>query len=1618
MSNSTCLKIIKASTILLSVLCTINQLAEEVDCYLLKKISHLNNYEAAHTNYQFQKTIKKNQVSNEHQFGNQFPTNLQLINNNNNNNNQVVLSSNGKCPLLDTQSTAGFLAQTNSHDKVHVDSITGRRTFNARIVGIFSCLDTYLPSNDLTLDFRLAKPAIDLAVKAVNNKYPNMRFNVTYRTAPDICKHQQAAGHAADEYYVNGANYFVGPGCSESLASVGQLASYWNVPMCSTGYLPEMVTARFNPLTLMQLSLSVQSIGEMLLELFQMYKWRHLVIVTDEKHPLHSLIRDGLLEFFHTLYMPTSQTAPALLPTLSAASAAAAAAAVATAATTTSLAGSSLSAALENSAASNLASFPNSFPNQVDGLYSNLPATLSPLINQQNTDNHLHYKNNHYHHQQQHQHHESISNIPTPGTYPNKFSQPYYINITSRNFAYSKKKPVDYEQVMLDAASNSRVMLILARSSTIGNLLEAAHNQGMSKGQFVFIAHELFETQMFNENNGDSSSSSSSSSNSSPKSSQQQSHGFTMGGKQKYSFDEKIEIQSVGNATHDQLTREIFRPLMTISLRIPTTPEFDTFRSDVADLSEREFKYRIQPTSLKSLYSLGVAALIHDCVMLYADKVNYVLNHTKYDFIDGKTIFDLAADRTFSGALTGDLKINKAGQRVIDFTLNDFSPETLSLDPIAHFAAMKGRLNFLAGKAPHWVVRNQPVPRSDPRCRINDLFCKYSDEELQDAHYINSDRVVLGVWLLVIIIVSVTSTSSIIGWLVYRRFRIESELLNLWWSIKYEDILFEDEADAMCDVKRSMSSLAISNESFNEQQSATIGCNKLAEQSSGRASPKQQQHRQQQQRDSQVIIENHNSMKSQANNNNNADCQSTGNMQLSVCHSLAQDGTVLSTAHSASTLSVTAPSIGGGSISGLAAAAATNTTAANNNQQSQYSSPVGLRAKTGNTTSSQGASKLIPLINKATSGISGSGKFSGSSGQLGTGGKTVGGGGAGGRAGVHYSSTGANNKDPSISSQNKNVKLRLGTVLNGTRDHRQTTKVGLYKASRVAAKHLNVRNLNINRQLLIELRQVRDLTHENLIKFIGLCPEEPNIAIISELCTRGNLQDLLQNETIRLDWPFRYSIINDIVDGLIHLHSSPIQYHGRLKSSNCVIDNRFVVKLTDFGLPTLLAAVELEENVNPRLLLWTAPEHLRTKHPLLSGSQKGDIYSLAIIFQEIITRCGPFECEPILCGASEVLGGQISWQPEGGATNLAVSAAGNSMQAPLIKATDAGGQQIAAIQTTRRSGTTTTTTSVGKFQPVSTSNLHQAIMPFGNSAIPLFQPLVVQHKQRLEPEEIVNLVRMGLSPPFRPYFRPDVAAVSASGGGATTTNTAAGGGGNSSGADFNVADLIAIVQNCWQESPTNRPTVTSVKQQIKKMRRGCHLDSANIMDNLLQRMERYTDNLESLVEQKTAELMEEKKRSEELLYEMLPRFVVDQLKYGHSVTPEAYEAVTISFSDIKDFTSIAAQSSPIEVVNLLNQLYTEFDDCIARYDVYKVETIGDAYMVVSGLPVRNGDQHAKEIAEMSLALLDLIRNFDVVHLPHVNLELRIGIHSGPCASGVVGTRMFRYCLFGDTVSYL
>uniref|UniRef100_A0A9J8BG07 guanylate cyclase n=1 Tax=Cyprinus carpio carpio TaxID=630221 RepID=A0A9J8BG07_CYPCA len=175
------------------------------------------------------------------------------------------------------------------------------------------------------------------------------------------------------------------------------------------------------------------------------------------------------------------------------------------------------------------------------------------------------------------------------------------------------------------------------------------------------------------------------------------------------------------------------------------------------------------------------------------------------------------------------------------------------------------------------------------------------------------------------------------------------------------------------------------------------------------------------------------------------------------------------------------------------------------------------------------------------------------------------------------------------------------------------------------------------------------------------------------------------------------------------------------------------------------------------------------------------------------------------------------------------------------------------------------------------------------------------------------------------------------------------------------------------------------------------------------------DYAQSLRE-KTEDLRRERRLAEDLLHQMLPKSVAKQLRQHKHVEAESYEKVTIFFSDIVGFTVISASCTPLQVVEMLNNLYMCFDTRIDSYDVYKVETIGDAYMVVSGLPERNGDRHADEIAKMSLDLVAAVRQVLIPHMPNKRLQLRAGIHTGPCVAGIVGYKMPRYCLFGDTVN--
>ncbi|XP_027727411.1 atrial natriuretic peptide receptor 1-like isoform X2 [Vombatus ursinus] len=397
-------------------------------------------------------------------------------------------------------------------------------------------------------------------------------------------------------------------------------------------------------------------------------------------------------------------------------------------------------------------------------------------------------------------------------------------------------------------------------------------------------------------------------------------------------------------------------------------------------------------------------------------------------------------------------------------------------------------------------------------------------------------------------------------------------------------------------------------------------------------------------------------------------------------------------------------------------------------------------------------------------------------------------------------------------------------------------KTAYYKGNLVAIKHVNRKRIDLTRKVLFELKHMRDVQNEHLTRFVGACTDPPNICILTEYCPRGSLQDILENESITLDWMFRYSLTHDIVKGMLFLHNGAICSHGNLKSSNCVVDGRFVLKITDYGLESFRVPEPEHSYTLYAKKLWTAPELLRMAAPPAQGTQAGDIYSFGIILQEIALRRGVFHMEGM----------------------------------------------------------------------------------------------------DLSPKEIIERIVRGEEPPFRPSLA----------------------------LHCHLEELGQLMQKCWAEDPQERPPFQQIRLMLRKFNSS----------------------------------------------------VAEQLKRGETVQAEAFDSVTIYFSDIVGFTALSAESTPMQVVALLNDLYTCFDAVIDNFDVYKVETIGDAYMVVSGLPVRNGRLHAPEVARMALALLDAVHSFRIRHRPQEQLRLRIGIHTGPVCAGVVGLKMPRYCLFGDTVN--
>ena len=161
------------------------------------------------------------------------------------------------------------------------------------------------------------------------------------------------------------------------------------------------------------------------------------------------------------------------------------------------------------------------------------------------------------------------------------------------------------------------------------------------------------------------------------------------------------------------------------------------------------------------------------------------------------------------------------------------------------------------------------------------------------------------------------------------------------------------------------------------------------------------------------------------------------------------------------------------------------------------------------------------------------------------------------------------------------------------------------------------------------------------------------------------------------------------------------------------------------------------------------------------------------------------------------------------------------------------------------------------------------------------------------------------------------------------------------------------------------------------------------------------------------QLTEEQKKSEHLLLNILPETVANRLKEQPTTIAEAFAEATVLFADIVGFTQLSTQVSPQELVALLNRIFSAFDELAEKHGLEKIKTIGDAYMVVGGLPSPRTD-HAEAIIQMALDMQQAINQFNIE--TNYNCNIRIGINSGPVVAGVIGIKKFIYDLWGDTVN--
>jgi len=175
----------------------------------------------------------------------------------------------------------------------------------------------------------------------------------------------------------------------------------------------------------------------------------------------------------------------------------------------------------------------------------------------------------------------------------------------------------------------------------------------------------------------------------------------------------------------------------------------------------------------------------------------------------------------------------------------------------------------------------------------------------------------------------------------------------------------------------------------------------------------------------------------------------------------------------------------------------------------------------------------------------------------------------------------------------------------------------------------------------------------------------------------------------------------------------------------------------------------------------------------------------------------------------------------------------------------------------------------------------------------------------------------------------------------------------------------------------------------------------------------YKFDIGQKLRERTRELEEEKIKTDKLLRDILPSEIVDEFKRKGAVSPKLYKNVSIIFTDFENFTAIAAGMKPVELVSELNEIFMNFDMIIDKYELEKLKTIGDSYMIAGGIPQERED-HAERAVEAAFDMLNYLSNRNKYSVNKWNM--RVGIHSGEVIAGVVGRLKYTYDVWGQSVS--